>query len=86
MIGFLRNFKLACDTNGMKEGAAILIFNFFIEKSESVALNARLASKHKAQSRKSTLGKNTTMTTYPQIVNNFLRISAKDKNIVDTED
>lgn len=40
IIGFLKNFKLACHTNGMHEGAAMWLFHFFINKTVSTVQNA----------------------------------------------
>lgn len=40
IIGFLKNSKLACDTNGVSEGAAMWLFHLFMIKTESDLLNA----------------------------------------------
>lgn len=86
IIWFLSNFKLACDTNGIHEGAAVWLFNFFIKKSVSTVLNTRLASKHTAHTRMPFTEKTTSIMTYPQVVNYLLRTYGKDENIAETED
>lgn len=86
IIGSLRNIKLACDTNGIHECAAIWLLHFFMKTSVSSALHSRLASNQKARTRVSSRAKTTTLSTYPQVVNSLLRTNATDENIADLED
>lgn len=39
-----KNIKLACDTNGVHEGATMWLFHFFMNKNASAALYARLSA------------------------------------------
>lgn len=77
---------MACDSNGIHDGAAIWLFHFFVKKSASTVLNIMLASKHKAQSRILLVGNTTALTTYPQAVNCLLRTYATDEDIAGTKD
>lgn len=44
-------FKLACDMNGVNEGAAVLLLLFFMSRSAATALNARIALRSKLYKR-----------------------------------
>lgn len=52
----------------------------------SATLNAKMTSKHKAQTRIPSAEKTTTLTTYPQVVNYLLRTYVLDENIIEVED
>lgn len=41
ILGFLKNFKLAYDTNSIHEGATVWLSYFLMNKSASAVLNAR---------------------------------------------
>lgn len=40
-FGSVKNFKLACDSNGIPKGVATWSFSFFIKESASFVVNAR---------------------------------------------
>lgn len=42
IVGFLINFKLACDTIGVQEGVAMWLFYIFMKKTASAVSNARI--------------------------------------------
>lgn len=86
IVRFLRNFKLACETNGVHEGSPIWLFNFFMKNSSSAVLNTRSASSQKTQIWNLSAGKTITLSTYPQIFNYSLHNYAADENIAGTED
>lgn len=44
IIGFLRNFKLACDTNGVYKDLVMWLFHFLMNETTSAVLNARLSA------------------------------------------
>lgn len=44
IIVFLKNIKLACDTNGQHKDAFLWLFHFFMNKTESAELNPRLSA------------------------------------------
>lgn len=85
VIGFLRNFKLACGTNQIHESVALWPFHFFMKKSFSAASQSRLASNQMARTRVSSKAKTTKLTTHQQVVNYLLRTYETDKNIADLE-
>lgn len=43
IIPFLSSFKLACDTNGIHEIAAMWLLHFFLEKQAAAVVNSRIA-------------------------------------------
>lgn len=57
IIGIWSNFKLTCDANGIPQRAETWFFNFFVNKSASAVLNEKLATKHKALTRKNLVGR-----------------------------
>lgn len=79
IIGFLCNFKSACDTNGVHEGAAISHSNFFMKKLVLSELNTRLSSKRRAETVMPSVEKTTKLTTYSQVYNYLLPTNATDK-------
>lgn len=46
IIGFLKNFKLACDTDGVHEGASMWLLHFVVNKTASAVVNTRLSAEH----------------------------------------
>lgn len=86
ITAFLYKFKLACDTNGIREGAAIWISNFFKKKPALAVPNTGLADMHKAQTGKTSTGKTTTLSTYPRVINYLLHIDSSNENIADMGD
>lgn len=88
IIGFLFNFQLACDTDGIHEGAAIKLFHFFMKKSASSALHTKLTSKNSRNDKTHALsgGNATQLTTYQQVVNHLLQKYATDEVVANTEE
>lgn len=80
-VGFLFDFKVACDTRGAHEEAAMWLFHFITKKSAFISLNTRLASKPNARTRVSSKRKIAPGTTYPQVVVNLLQTYTTDENI-----
>lgn len=72
ILGFLNIFKLVCDTTGVNEGAAMRMIHFFLNKSVSAVLNARLsAGPSPRKPLQETTVKLIYLTIYPQVVNFF---------------
>lgn len=67
IIIFLATFKLACDTNGIREGAAVWYLHFFVKKPAAGALDSRIALPSKFNGR----GKEGTLMEYVQVVKYF---------------
>lgn len=45
ILSFLPKFKTECDENGIHEGAAMLLVQYFSRKTTKAALSARLTKK-----------------------------------------
>lgn len=84
IIGFKCYFKLAGETNGTHEDAAVCAFKVLVRKQAAVALNARLASKLESQTRMTSAVETTTMTVYSQVFKHTLRTYTADENIAET--
>lgn len=81
IISFLSAFKLACDTNGVHEGAAMWLLHFFMKKPAAAALNSRISLPSKSHRRH----KEGTLTTYCEVVNYLLETYATDDVIAETD-
>lgn len=69
IIGLLKNFELAWDTNEVHKDATRWLSNFFMNKTASIVLGARLSAERteKKNSRPAS-GKTRFFSTYPQAV------------------
>lgn len=86
IIWYLCSVLLTCVADGIYEGATTLLLNFFMKKSTTTALIALFTARCKAQTKMSSAGKTTTMTTYPRVVHYLLCTYATDKNVLDIKD
>lgn len=86
ILGFLKNFKLACHSDVRNEGAAMELLNFFRNQSASEVLNERLSAEptDTKASRKPTVN-STYLTSYPQVVKFLLEKYATDDVVPKTE-
>jgi len=73
ILSFLGNFKAACDSNDVHEGAAMWILPHFMKKPASVAVTSRLRLK-KSEGRRS----EGTLSSYCEVVNHLLGQYASD--------
>lgn len=86
VIGLSKIFKLACDTDGVHENAAMWLFYFFMNKTASAALDARLTTKRADKKHcRAAGGKARYFNTYPQAVNFLLRKYATNEAIAGIE-
>ena len=83
ILAFLPQFKTACDTNGVHEGAETWLFQFFIKSPAKAALVARIRAPNKAKAKHGR--KDGILTSYVQVVNYLLRSYATDE-VIDRED
>lgn len=81
MLRSLSNFKLACHTNSVHEGAAMWILDPFMKKPASAVLNAWICLKMK----KKRCQAGRTLTTYCEVVNYMLSHYAIDFVLAKTD-
>lgn len=86
IIGFLCNFRLAFETSGLQDGAAMLLLHFFMESLAFSALHTRLASNHKARTSHTLTEAATFLTAYSQVVIYLLWTLKEDDNNAHTKD
>lgn len=79
VLSFLHNFKMACDSNGIHEGAAMWLFQYFIKEPAKAPLMHRVCLTDKDSQQKGKL------TTYCQVVNYLLVTYATDDEIAKAE-
>lgn len=48
IISFLLSFRLACDTNGLNEGATVWLLHFFLERPSASTVSAPIALRSKS--------------------------------------
>lgn len=86
IISFLKYFKLVWDTNGVHKGVAVWQINFFMNKTASAVLYARLSADSigKKYSQFAS-GKTRCFITYPQVVSFLLQKYATDVVIAKSE-
>ena len=75
ILEFLWKFKFACDTNGVHEGMAIWLFQYFLDGSVHSAVTSRLRANVRGYHRRNTAE---ALSTYPAVVNYLLRQYATD--------
>lgn len=86
ILGTIRNFKLACGTNGVQEVAAICLSNFYMNMFLSAVLNTRRsADLTNKKLLPKTTAKSDCIPIYPQEVNFLLKKHATDGMIAGTE-
>ena len=77
MLGFLARFKMACDHNGVSEGAAIWCFQFYLTGQAHALLQSRLHGNTMAVDAE----QRELLETYAEVVNFLLRTYATDEVI-----
>ena len=77
VLGFLARFKMACDHNGISEGAAVWCFQFYLTGQAHALLQSRLHGNTMAVDAE----QRELLETYPEVVNYLLRTYATDEVI-----
>ena len=77
VLGFLAQFKMACDHNGVSEGAAVWCFQFYLTGQAHVLLQSRLHGNTMAVDAE----QRELLETYAEVVNVLLRTYATDEVI-----
>lgn len=84
--GFLKNDMLACDTNGVHEGATMWLFHFCMNKTALTVRNPRLRDDNKnTKYCQSANCKRRYLTTSPRVFNFLLKKYATDEVVAETE-
>jgi len=81
ILSFLPAFKTACDSNGIHEGAAMWLFQFFVKKTAKAALSARTTTVSASGGKT----KASQLTSYPAVVQFLLRTYATDEVIAEAD-
>lgn len=84
--GFLRNLKLACESNKLHVGLPLSLSYFAMEMPVSSSLHSRTASNWTVGMKIFSRANTTTLTTYLQDVSSLLRTYTIDENIANAED
>lgn len=72
--GSLKNFKLACDNNGVNKGAAVWLFHFSMNQTAPAVINERLSAECTDKKHtQSASGKTRYFITNPQFVSFLLK-------------
>ena len=79
VLGFLARFKMACDHNGITEGAAVWCFQFYLTGQAHALLQSRLNGNTMAVD----VEQRELLETYPEVVNFLLRTYATDEVIAE---
>ena len=79
IINFLRTFKDACDANGVTEGIASRMFQYFLRGIPYKLLRKAFKSRSKDKEQRKKDRKAYKVTTYPAIVQKFLKAYANDE-------
>ena len=77
VLGILARLKMACDHNGITEGAAVWCFQFYLTGQAQRLLQSRLNGNTMAVD----VERRELLRTYPQVVNFLLRTYATDEVI-----
>lgn len=80
ILNFLQVFKTACNTNGLHEGAATCMFQFYLKEPVRALLSARIRTTSRDKS--SRQGK---LSTYFQLVPYLFKAYATDDVIAEAE-
>lgn len=86
IIRILCNFKVACDTNGIYEQAAVWLFHVFRKESFSSTLETLLVWKREARMNVKSTGKSSRLGTYQKEVYYFLRTYTTVESIAGNEE
>jgi len=81
ILSFLPAFKTACDSNGIHEGAAMWLFQYFVKKTTKAAIVARTTAGSTGDGK--TPGSH--LTNYPAVVQFLLKTYATDEVIAEAD-
>ena len=76
IINFLSTFQTACNTNGVHEGAAMWIFQFFLKDAAKALVKSRTTATKKKRRKSSSADR---LTSYSEVVHFLLKTYATDE-------